>query len=51
MLVWTRDRIYSPVATITGGGTYYELGYSLYQGYAVTDVAGGTMTVNMIDDD
>ena len=45
------NAIYTPIATITGGGEFIQMGATTRQGYIATSVPGGTMTVSMYDDD
>lgn len=51
ILVKTAERIYTPIETISGGGEFIGTYSSYNHGYTTTNVSGGTMTVNMYDDD
>ena len=48
---YASNAVYTPIATITGGGEFIQMGTTTRQGYIATSVPGGTMTVSMYDDD
>lgn len=47
----TSAPVYSPVETITGGGEVLYYANTMTHAYTATNVPGGTMTIDMYDDD